>query len=103
MFQDDSGVQRRIMARGPEGLVIVPSDGEPPRLPEAAPRVSRLELHGQLMCGAATPATDPRLLALRGSIFRMDKAELTQSLRALQRNRLVDARMWADVVSILSR
>jgi hypothetical protein len=103
MFQDDSGAQRRIMARGPEGLVIVPIDGEPPRVPEAAPRVSRLELHCQLMCGAATPATDPHLLALRGSIFRMDKAELAQSLRALQRNRMVDARMWADVVSILSR
>lgn len=102
MFQDASGTQRRIMARGPGGLTITPIDGELPRLSEGAPKARRLELHG-LQCGGAPPAPDPHLLAFRGSILMMQNEELLKNLRALQRNPRMDARMWADVVATLSR
>jgi hypothetical protein len=104
-LQDASGAQRRILMRGgAAGLTFAAVDGELPRLPDARRRTRRLDLHGELSaCGNAIPATDPHLLAFRGSLMLMPDEELTATLRALQRNRLMDARMWADVVAALSR
>jgi hypothetical protein len=103
LLRDSSGTQRQFMVRGPAGFTVTPIDGEPPRLPDPAPGPRRLELHLHLMCGDATPAADPHLMAFRSSVLGIPEEELTKSLRALQRSPFMDARMWADVVATLSR